>query len=166
MRWSDLFDDLEAQVTRAEREAFEDEVRERSQSERAAVELGAVLAASEGVCVRVTLTDGQVVSGDVVDCAAQWLHIAEGSREWLVPVWAIAQLDGAAAGAAAPGVIAARLTLGHALRALAEDASAVLVHTRSGQVRGRIAAVGADYLVIEPARMVPFAAILTVVPAP
>ncbi len=58
MRWADLFDDLEAQVTRAEREAFEDEVRERADSERAAVSLGAVLAASEGARVRVTLTDG------------------------------------------------------------------------------------------------------------
>jgi len=166
MRWSDLFDDLEAQVTRAEREAFEDEVRERAQSERAAVELGALLAASEGARVRVTLADGTAVSGEVVDCAAQWLHIAEGAREWLIPVWAISELDGVAPGAAAPGVIAARLTLGHALRALAEAGSDVVVHSRSGQVRGRIAAVGADYLVIEPARIVPFAAVLTVVPAP
>lgn len=166
MRWSDLFDDLEAQVTRAEREAFEDEVKERSDAEKAAVELGAVLAASEGARVRITLMDGTAIAGEVIDCAAQWLHITEGPREWLVPAWAIAELEGAGTGAAQPGLIAARLTLGHALRALAADGSEVVVHARSGHTRGRITAVGANYLVFDAGRIIPFAAILTVVPAP
>jgi len=166
MRWSDLFDDLEAQVTRAERDEFEEDVRERARTERADISLGAVLAASEGARVRITLTDGSTVAGEVVDCAAQWLHVGEGAREWLVPVWAIAELDGVATGAGEPGFVAARLTLGHALRALAEDESEVLVHTVSGQLRGGIAAVGANYVAIAPGRIVPFAAILTVAPAP
>jgi len=166
MRWADLFDDLEAQVTRSEREAFEDEVRARTDSERAAVSLGAVLAASDGVRVRVTLTDGSAVAGVVIDCAAQWLHVADGPREWLVPAWAIAALEGVAPGAAAPGTIAARLTLGHALRALADDGGAVAVTAGGVQSRGRIEAVGADYVVMETGRLIPFAAILTVVPAP
>ncbi len=81
------------------------------------------------------------------DCAAQWLHLADGPREWLVPVWAIAALEGVAPGAAQPGAIAARLTLGHALRALADDGEAVVVNASGLQARGRIGAVGADYLV-------------------
>lgn len=166
MRWHQLFDDLEAQVTRAEREAFEEEVRARSQGESAAVTLGAVLAAADGQLVRVTLRDGTTVAGTVMDCAAQWLHIADGPREWLVPANAISILDGAPPAAPEPGVIASRLTLGHALRALAEDGGAVLVNAAGSQVRGAISAVGADYLVLAGGRIVAFAAILSVTPAP
>ena len=166
MRWSDLFDDLEAQVTHAEREAFEEEVRARADSERAAVTLGAVLAASTGASVRVTLIDGSSLTGEVIDSVAQWIHLAAAPVEWLVPAWAISALDGVATGAAEPGAVATRLTFGHALRAVAEDGGEVLVRTQGLQSRGRIAAVGADYLVLEPGRVVPFAAILTVVPAP
>ena len=97
---------------------------------------------------------------------AQWLHLAAPPLEWLVPAWAIAAIDGAARGAAEPGAVASRLTFGHALRALAEDGGDVLVRTQGVQTRGRITAVGADYVVVEPGRIVPFAAILTVVPAP
>ncbi|MCR6712754.1 MAG: hypothetical protein NVV57_08675 [Demequina sp.] len=166
MRWDHLFDDLEAQVTRAEREEFEEEVRARAQGESAAVTLGAVLAASDGATVRLTLRDGGAVSGTVMDCAAQWLHIADGPREFLVPVTAISALDGAPPAAPEPGVIASRLTLGHALRALAEDGGAVLVSAVGTQLRGVISAVGADYVVIAGGKVVPFAAILTVTPAP
>jgi hypothetical protein len=166
MRWHRLFDDLEAQVTRAEREAFEDEVRARSQGESAAVTLGAVLAAADGAQVRVTLRDGTAVSGTVMDCAAQWLHVADGPREWLIPATAISLLDGAPPAAPEPGVIASRLTLGHALRALAEDGGSVLVNAAGTQARGAIAAVGADYVVLAGGRVIPFAAILTVTPAP
>jgi hypothetical protein len=164
MRWRDLFDDLEAQVMRSEREAFEDEVRERAGSERAAVTLGAVLAAVGGAPVRVTLVDGTRLDGTVTDCAAQWLHLADGPREWLVPASAIAALDGAPQGAPEPGIVSARLTLGHALRALADDGGEVVVSTSGGQRRGPIAAVGADYVVVAGS-VVPFAAILAVSPA-
>ena len=169
MRWSELFDDLEAQVTRAEREAFEDEVRARAESEAAAVTLGAVLAASHGDAVRVTLADGSRVEGEVRDCGAQWLHVGRAAREWLIPATAIATLEGPRFAAPQPGVIASRLTLGHALRALARADAVVLVSASGTQARGTIRAVGGDYLVLESisARtMVPFAAILSVAPAP
>jgi len=164
MRWHDLFDDLEAQLMRAERDAFEDEVRERADAERAAVTLGALLAASDGASVRVTLRDGTRAEGTVVDCAAQWLHIADGPREWLVPATAIAALEGVAGGAPEPGLVASRLTLGHALRALADDGEEVLVSAGGAQLRGRIDAVGADYAAVA-GKVVPFAAILSVSPA-
>ena len=169
MRWSELFDDLEAQVTRAEREAFEDEVRARAESEAAAVTLGAVLAASQGDAVRVTLSDGTRVEGEVRDCAAQWLHLGQGAREWLIPATAIATLDGPRFAGPEPGAVASRLTLGHALRALAQADAVVLVSTNGTQARGTIHAVGGDYLVLasDSARtVVPFAAILSVSPAP
>ncbi|MGC4173838.1 hypothetical protein [Demequina sp.] len=166
MRWHRLFDDLEAQVTRAEREEFEDEVRERAHGERAAVTLGAVLAASEGARARVTLRDGAVLAGTVVDCAAQWLHLGDGPREWLVPASAISTIEGPAPAAPEPGVIASRLTLGHALRALAEDGGDVVVNASGTQARGRITAVGADYLVLGDAHVIPYGAVLSVAPAP
>ena len=30
-----------------------------------------------------------------MDCAAQWLHVTDGPREWLIPATAISLLDGA-----------------------------------------------------------------------
>lgn len=152
-------------MSRADREAFDDEVRERAVAERAAVAFGAVLAAARGSHVRLTLADGSRIEGVASDCAAQWLHISHGAREWLVPATAIAAIDGLAPGAPAPGPIAERLSLGHALRALAEDGGAVVLTGAGIVVRGRIAAVGADYVAIDGA-LVPFARILTVSPAP
>lgn len=165
MRWHDLFDDLEAQLMRADREAFDDEVRERAEAEKAAVTLGAILAASEGERLRLTLVDGSRVEGAVTDCAAQWVHLTDGPREWLVPAPAIAAVDGAARGAPEPGMVASRLTLGHALRALAEDGGEVLIVAQGLQVRGVISAVGADFVTVGAARAVGMAAILTVSPA-
>jgi hypothetical protein len=164
MRWHDLFDDLEAQMMHSEREAFEDEVRERVYGERAAIALGALLAASVDARVRVWLADGSHLDGVVADAAGQWLHLADGPREWLVPAGAIASLEGVAAGAPDPGLVVSRLSLGHALRALAEDGAEVIVRTAGQQIRGRITAVGADYVALGT-RVVPFVAIVTVSPA-
>lgn len=165
MRWHDLFDDLEAQLMRADREAFDDEVRERAEAEKAAVTFGAILAASEGERLRLTLVDGSRVEGSVTDCAAQWVHLTDGPREWLVPAAAIAAVDGAARGAPDPGMVVSRLTLGHALRALAEGGGEVLVVAQGLQVRGAISAVGADFVTVAGARTLRMGAILTVSPA-
>jgi hypothetical protein len=165
MRWSHLFDDLEAQMSRADREAFEAEVRERADAERATVTLASVLAASAGDAVKVTLVDGSRVDGVVADAAAQWLTIASGARETLVPQSAISVLEGPRSAAPEPGPVARRLSLGHALRALASDGTAVVINAHGATTRGRIVAVGADYVVLEEAairRAVPFAAILSV----
>lgn len=167
-------------MSRADREAFEAEVRERADAERAAVTLGAVIAASAGDIVRVTLADGTVVDGVVADSAAQWLSVARGGAgvhagpgasgtEVLVPHWAIAVLEGPRTAAPEPGPVQRRLSLGHALRALAADGAAVVIRAQGASVRGAIVAVGADYVVVDgpgAKRAVPFAAILTVTAAP
>ena len=164
MHWRELFDDLEAQMSHADREAFDDEVRERAAAERASVSMGAVLAAAEGAQLRLTLRDGSRLEGTVRDSAAQWLYLSQGALEWLVPVTAIAAIDGLASGAPAPGPVAQRLSLGHALRALAEDGADVLVTAVGSVHRGRITTVGSDYIALGGV-LVPFAAILTVSPA-
>jgi len=168
MRWSELFDDLEAQMSRAEREAFEVEVRERADAERAAVTLGAVIAASAGDAVRVTVADGTTIDGVVADAAAQWLSVTRGGADTLIPQSAISVLEGPRTAAPEPGPVQRRLSLGHALRALAADGAPVVIHARGASVRGTIVGVGADYVVIEglgSRRTVPFAAVLTVVTA-
>lgn len=165
-------------MSHADREAFEAEVRERADAERAAVTLGAVIAASAGDPVRITVTDGTVVEGVVTDSAAQWLSVARGGThadrahgygsEVLVPHWAIAVLEGPRTAAPEPGPVQRRLSLGHALRALAADGAAVVIHAHGANVRGSIVAVGADYVVVDGTgakRAVPFAAILTVAAA-
>lgn len=154
-------------MTRADRDRFDDDVAERLQSERAAVTLGALVTASLGSDVRITLLDGSLVTGAVTDAAPQWIVIAAGARTRLIPVTAIAQLQGLGPGAPNPREVDRRLTLGHALRAIMRDRAEVSVRAPGHAVSGRIASVGADFVTLEAAgdagpRVLPFAGILSV----
>lgn len=154
-------------MTRADRDQFESDVAERLGAERAGVTLGALVTASLGSEVRLTLVDGSLITGGVVDAAPQWIVIAAGARTRLVPVTAIAQLQGLGAGAPHPREVERRLSLGHALRAIMRDRAEVIVRASGHAVSGRIASVGADFFTLEAAgdagpRVLPFAAVLSV----
>ncbi len=83
--------------------------------------------------------------GAVTDVTRSWVLLGRTGREELVPLAAIASARGVVHRACPLGEVAARLGLGHALRALARDGAAVVVVTAGGQTRGRIDQVGADH---------------------
>ncbi|MGB7817393.1 MAG: hypothetical protein WBL35_01485, partial [Ornithinibacter sp.] len=72
MRWEGLFADLEGQLAAEERRELDSEVAERTRRERALVELGARLAATDAELV-VTLAGGSRVAGSVADLGADWV---------------------------------------------------------------------------------------------
>jgi hypothetical protein len=141
-----LFSDLEGQLAAAHASEFESGVRDLAQAERATVRLAERLAVTVSSPVTLILRGGRRVAGTVSDVTGTWVLISEGGREYLVPLGAIAIARGVAHRASSLGLVAERLGLGHALRALARDGASVVVTTSGGDVTGRIDQVGADHL--------------------
>jgi len=166
VRWDHLFADLEGQLE-AERSAqFQADVAELTRAERAAVELTSRVLAQKGAEVVVALVTGDTVRGTVADAAAQWILLAEGARQVLVPRAAIAAVHGLGSRTRAATEVERRLSLGHALRALSRDRARVVVRTRGHELSGIVGAVGSDCVDIatgaESTAVVPFDAIVTV----
>ena len=150
VRWDDLFEDMEAQLAAMARSELDARVEDLTRAEHAGVPLAARLRASGGAALSVALDDGTVVRGRVASAAEQWFELEEGVRRHLVPLRAVAWVQGVGALAApGSGVVERRLGLPSALRALARDRVRVLALTRAGTVAGRIARVGKDYLELD-----------------
>lgn len=174
MRWRALFADLESQLDAAQSRDRLADVPDLTRAERAGVTLADRLRGHADAELAVTLRDGQRVDGRAVDVGPQWLLLADGSREHLVPLAAIAGITGLTQVAAPPaGVAVSRLTLGHALRAVARDRSVVRLCTTAGEFVARVEAVGGDHVDVVPAqadtgrptgerRVVPWSALLLV----
>jgi hypothetical protein len=150
VRWDDLFEDMEAQLAAMTRSELDARVEDLTRAEHAGVTLAARLRASGGTAVTVALDDGTLVRGRVASAAEQWFELEEGVRRHLIPLHAVAWVQGVGA-LAAPGggVVERRLGLSSALRALSRDRVRVLALTRAGTVVGRIARVGKDYLELD-----------------
>ncbi|WP_152649218.1 hypothetical protein [Demequina flava] len=145
MRWEQLFADLESQARASETEQWRGEVRDRARAARAEVTFGSRLLATVGSPVTVMCSDGERISGVLLDAASQWMLVsAEGGREHVIPVAAVDMCRGLAAQAAHAGIVDRRLTFASALRGIARDRSRVQVSVRSGVVQGVLAGVGQD----------------------
>ncbi|GEK21598.1 hypothetical protein [Cellulomonas xylanilytica] len=148
MRWESLFADMEAQLAAGRLADVRADVAELARAERASVTLGARARASVGRPVRVLVGSADVIEGQLIDAAPEWLLVATSPvRRALVPLTAAAAVGGLAAHAApAAGAVESRLGLGHVLRALARDRAVVRVRAGSADLTGRIERVGADHL--------------------
>jgi hypothetical protein len=176
MRWSQLFDDLEAQWDAETRRDLDHEVADRTRRERASVGLYERLAASSGVTVLVRLTRDRAVSGAIADVGQDWLLLRSGRRPVLVPLAAVAAVSGLSQRATGSPV-GKRFSLGYALRGLSRDRAVVAVEDLTGATTfGTIDAVGSDCFDLsehapdEPRRpenvtgrrVVPFSAVVSV----
>lgn len=148
VRWESLFADLEAGLDAARAQDLRDEVAELTRAELAQVRLADRLRAARATGARLVLRDGQTVDGLVVDAAREWVLLApDGVRRALVPIGAVAAVVGLGPHAApGPGDSERRLTLGHALRAVARDRTPVRVDAAGVSVAGRLERVGADHV--------------------
>ncbi|OIQ72954.1 hypothetical protein GALL_454120 [mine drainage metagenome] len=147
VRWEALFEDLESQLDAAHAANRAVEVAERTRTERASVTLGDRFRAARGSRVSLRLRDGEAVSGDLVDLAQQWLLLADGPRQLLVPTAAVGWVGGLGMHATTGGgLVVRRLTMGHVLRALARDRVHVRVQAHGVELAGRLDAVGADHV--------------------
>ncbi|HWS59034.1 MAG TPA: hypothetical protein VN257_10875 [Actinotalea sp.] len=146
MRWDDLFADMEHQLDAAAVQDRADQVAELTRTERASVTLVDRLRAQAGSPLVLELRGGERLRGAVADVAASWLLLVDDRREHLVPVRAVAAVEGLVAASVPPTLLARRLGLGHALRAVARDRAVVRVVAGSTVLVGRVDGVGADHL--------------------
>lgn len=153
VRWEALFADLEGAMAAARARDLQDEVAELTRAERAQVRLADRLRAARATALRLLLRDGQAVDGVVVDAAPQWVLVApDGVRRALVPTAAVTAVVGLGAWVAPEaGDVERRLSLGHALRAVARDRTLVRVDAAGVSVSGRLDRVGADHVDVLPA---------------
>lgn len=150
MRWESLFADMEAQLEAARSAEAAAEVAELTRAERATVELQARLRSARGREITVRIGTERV-AGVVLDVAVQWVLIGADPGRWLVPVASIDAVQGLALHAASdPGVVDRRLSLGHALRAIARDRATVRVVLDGEDLVGRVERVGADHVDLAP----------------
>ncbi len=153
MRWTRLFDDLEAQLVASEQAELAGEISEQTRSERSRIELADRLGASRGHQVRVRVAGLGSLDGVVTDSAASWF-VLSGHAELgppqvtLVRTGAVLALTGLSFQADVPGPgRVRRLDLGQALRALSRDRAVVHVHDVSGgSTTGTIDRVGRDHV--------------------
>ena len=164
MRWDALFGDLEAQWDAAEAAEFEAEVRERTRIEQARICAADRLRGALGRMVTVGGRGAEPWSGTLVRVGADWLLLATGEAEIVVPLAAVRWVGGLGPAVVRSAQGAGRLRLGHVLRELARGRMPVAVtDVDGGRIHGVVELVGADYLEIadrsgEP-RVVPFGAI-------
>jgi hypothetical protein len=150
MRWEDLFADLEGQLAAEQAVALSAEVADRTRREQARIRLVDRLRAAEGAALVVEVQGAGQLAGRLSGLGADWLLLDDGSRECLVPLTAVRSVVGLGRYAADPqaqGVVAARLGLDHALRAVARDRTHVQLVLRDGwALGGTVDRVLADHL--------------------
>lgn len=149
MRWNELFDDLEGQAHSAVRVERDTEVADRTRAEVGRLLLLNRLRSNLGREVSLLLTGTGATSGTLERLGADWLLLS-GQHDVVVPmhaVAAVANLPWDSVSPAAGGVVASRLSLSSALRAIAVDRARVHVMLTDGTtVAGTPDRVGGDFL--------------------
>jgi hypothetical protein len=155
MRWEErlvaLFDDLEQQAEGLALSERDLEVAERSRAEYAQVDLASRLHASAGTQVVLRILGAGQLDATLRRLGVDWCLAESGSQEWLVRFAAITSLRGLSSRALGEQArsVAARLGFGSALRGIADERAAVVLHRVDGSpIRGRVRRVGADFLEI------------------
>src|ERR1700709_1728946 len=93
MRWTALFQDLEAQLEAADAAELEAEVRDRTRTEFARVDLADRLRAALQTELTLQLRSGQRLRGELVSLGADWVLLqAEDDSGGPVPEWLLPPL--------------------------------------------------------------------------
>ena len=148
MRWSALFDDLEAQVSALDAEGRSAEVADRVRAETADLGVADRLRAASGV-VRIRTSDGSAVRGTVRSVGDRWLLLeGEAGDEIVVLLDAVVAVTGAGRWARpADGPVQRRLGVRTVLRGLARDRATVHIGLVDGSALvATIDRVGADFI--------------------
>jgi hypothetical protein len=164
MRWNDLFDDLESRSEAADAEAFRADVEQLELAEKASITLAARAAQRLGQRVQLTVADGERIDGILERVSEQWLLVAGA----VVPSSAIVAMHGVGRDSVPDALGARGLSLGYALRGVAEQGGVVVVGTLAREYRGVVTLVGRDHLDLRTTPgdhvTIPFAAVMVVRP--
>lgn len=148
MRWNSLFEDLEAQLDASVRAAEEAEIADRVRSEQAGISLIERLRGQIGLILRVRVSGGALFDGELTHVGSEWTVLSKNTGEVVIPIQAVKLLEGLSRNVApALSPVQSRLGLASALRTLARDRAAVVVHlVDGGRIEGVIDRVGRDFL--------------------
>ena len=154
MRWTALFEDLEAQLEAADQASLEAEVQDRTRREAGLLTLVDRLVPAVGQRLTVLVQGADPVRGVLTGAGADWLLLigehGSPAAELLIPlagVLAVTAVGSEAQPSAAVDAVSRRLDLRWALRCLARNRSGVHVVLRDRTVlTGTLDQVGADYV--------------------
>ncbi|MCW2866754.1 MAG: hypothetical protein JWR20_942 [Marmoricola sp.] len=144
-----LLDDLEQQAEGLHLVERDLEVADRVETEYAGVTLAGRWHASVGHEVRLRLIGGLQVRGVLARVGRDWLLVADGAAEWVVPVAAVFSAAGLSARAEAEETwsVLDRLGMRSVLRGLSRSGAECVAHAPDGhQVTGRVGRVGSDFV--------------------
>lgn len=145
MRWEQLFEELEAEFLAASRNEAEGDIAEMVHAEAATVPFASRIRHRVGEALNLRLRNGQTRRGVVREANHVWTMLHDGRRGSLIPHAAVSFAWPLGGAAPEQEGIATRITLGYVLRRLASSGVDLLVVSDGGDLRGRIALVGADY---------------------
>lgn len=145
MRWDDLFEELEAQFAAAGRDEQEAEIPHLVHAEAASVSLTERIRHRLGHELNVQLRTGEKRYGILDEANHAWIRLRHDRHRYLIPLQGISYVWPLAGAAPRLSGVEAKLTLGYALRKLAESALEVRVVTDGGLLLGRIGMVGSNY---------------------
>ncbi len=154
MRWTRLFDDLEAQLIRLEQADLAADVSDRVRSERGQVTLLEALSADCGRTIAIEALGIGSLTGVLSEVGQDWCILESttaGSvrqRAVLLPAASIQSLTGLSGFAdQREGASRRRFGIRSALRALGRDRAMVRIHlTGGGTVQGTIDRIGQDHI--------------------
>jgi hypothetical protein len=152
MRWTALFEDMEAQLVEAETLALESEVSERSRADAGSVGLADRLRGSLGGSIAVHLVSGSTFAGTLSHVGAESLVLDEVAHQVLVPLAAVSHYGGIGRVAVfESSAVRSKIGLASALRGLARDRAPLTVLLAKGdsgeqRLTGVIDRVGRDFI--------------------
>lgn len=140
-----MFDDLEGRLAHLESQEMRATAEDLARAERAQVPLPDRLRGALGTVIAVHLAPGLVSSGELTEVGEDWIGLGADGRRVLVPIPAIALLEGLPSKVrAAPRAVIPPPSLRQVLRGISRDRALVRVETPAGSATGRISAVGGD----------------------
>ncbi|HET6817415.1 MAG TPA: hypothetical protein VFH66_09360 [Mycobacteriales bacterium] len=148
MRWTRLFDDLDAQAEAAERAERAAETADLRRLETSRLTLADRLAAAGAVRLGLTVEGAGLVTGELSRAGADWALLDTAGAECLVSLAAVVAVVGLPATSARPlDEVDRRVGMGTGLRQLSRDRAVVTIVTRGGATfTGTIDRVGADFV--------------------
>ena len=149
MRWDDLFDDLSARFDLLTEQDEAAELADRIRGEQGAITMVQRLAGARGGRIRLRLSAGSDVAGELDRIGPDWVLLRESaSSETLVRLPAVTAMEGLTQATGEQlGAVDARYDFRLALRAVARDRAPVSVQTAGdGELTGTLDRVGADFV--------------------
>lgn len=165
MTWDGVFAELEAEFQAAQIQEVEEEIPHLVHAEVATIRLVDRIRFQRGNDISVRLRNGELRKGLVHEANRAWVMLHDSHRRYLIPYPAISYVWPMSSAAPQARGIESKITLGYALRTIAQAGFSVRLVTDGGELYGQVGMVGADYCdfyTVTAVVTLPWEAIITV----